>query len=47
MGMLCPPDEVYADPQVVAHTRAAIRVHGTSSPIAQPDRATLLAALAG
>jgi len=47
MGMLCPPDEVYTDPQIVAYTRAANRVHGTSSPIAQPDRATLLAALAG
>ena len=47
MGMLCPPDEVYTDPQVVAYTRAAIRVHGISSPIAQPDRAALLAALAG
>jgi hypothetical protein len=47
MGMLCPPDEVYTDPQVVACTRAAIRVHGTSSPVAQPDRATLLAALTG
>ena len=47
MGMLCPPEEVYTDPGIVARTRAAIREHGTGPPVAQPDRAALLAALAG
>jgi hypothetical protein len=45
MGMLRRPDEVYRDPEVVARTRAAIRVHGTAPPLAQPTREQLLAAL--
>jgi hypothetical protein len=39
------PDEVYADPEVVAATHAAIRRHGNPPPMAQPTRAQLLAAL--
>ncbi len=46
MGMTCPPDQVYADPQVVARTREAIRRPGTGPPVAQPTRGQLLAALA-
>jgi 2-polyprenyl-6-methoxyphenol hydroxylase-like FAD-dependent oxidoreductase len=45
-GMVCPPDEVYTDPQVVACTRDALSRHGSGPPVAQPTRAQLLAALA-
>jgi 2-polyprenyl-6-methoxyphenol hydroxylase-like FAD-dependent oxidoreductase len=44
-GMLCPPDEVYADPDVIACTREALRRHGTAPQVAQPAREQLLAAL--
>jgi hypothetical protein len=47
MGMIGLPDEVYADPAVVAATRAALRRQGDGPPPAQPTRAQLLAALAG
>ncbi|HLK86176.1 MAG TPA: hypothetical protein VKT27_06665 [Candidatus Binataceae bacterium] len=46
MGMISPPDEVYADPMVVALTQDVLRHHGSRPPIAQPSRAELLAALA-
>src|SRR5579885_451744 len=46
MGMLSRPDEVYADPTVVALTHEVLRDHGGRPPIAQPSRAELLAALA-
>jgi 2-polyprenyl-6-methoxyphenol hydroxylase-like FAD-dependent oxidoreductase len=46
-GMVCPPDEVYTDPDVVARTRETLGRHGAALPVAQPSRAQLLAALAG
>ena len=45
-GMVCPPEEVYTDPHVVACTRAALSQHGSGPPVAQPTREQLLAALA-
>jgi hypothetical protein len=45
-GMICRPDEVYADPEVVACTRDALAVPGSGTAIAQPTREELLAALA-
>ena len=41
------PDEVYADPDVVAVTRAALGEPHRALPMAQPSRDQLLAALAG
>ncbi len=46
MGMLSRPDEVYADPAVVALTHDVRRRHGSRPPMAQPTRAERLAALA-
>jgi 2-polyprenyl-6-methoxyphenol hydroxylase-like FAD-dependent oxidoreductase len=45
-GMICPPEQVYTDPEVVACTRAALDRHGTAPPVPQPSRDQLLAALA-
>jgi 2-polyprenyl-6-methoxyphenol hydroxylase-like FAD-dependent oxidoreductase len=45
-GMMCLPDEVYLDPEVVACTRAALAWPGFSTAIAQPSREELLSALA-
>jgi len=45
-GMLCRPDEVYADPRVIACTRAVLHHHGSVSSMMQPTREQLLAALA-
>lgn len=45
-GMVCPPEQVYTDPEVVACTRETLRQHGSGPPIAQPTRGQLLAALA-
>ena len=45
-GMVCPPDEVYTDPDVVASTRETLRRHGAAPPVAQPTRKQLLTALA-
>jgi hypothetical protein len=45
-GMMCRPDEVYLDPDVVASTRAALARPGFSTAIAQPTRKELLTALA-
>ncbi len=44
--MIRRPDEVYADPQVVARTQEVLRHPGSTSPVAQPTREQLLAALA-
>ncbi len=44
-GMVCPPEEVYTDPLVVACTREALSRHGSGPPVAQPAREQLLAAL--
>ena len=45
MGMLCQPDEVYTDPQVVACTQEVLRRHGCGPQITQPTREQLLASL--
>ena len=45
-GMICPPEQVYTDPDVVACTRQTLRQHGSGPPVAQPTREQLLAALA-
>jgi hypothetical protein len=44
-GMVCPPDEVYTDPDVIACTQDTLRRHGTAPPVAQPAREQLLTAL--
>ena len=44
-GMICPPGEVYTDPDVVARTQETLRRHGTAPPVAQPTREQLLTAL--
>jgi hypothetical protein len=44
-GMVCPPDEVYTDPDVIACTQETLRRHGTAPPVAQPAREQLLTAL--
>jgi len=45
-GMICPPGEVYTDPDVVARVQETLRRHGTAPPVAQPTREQLLTALA-
>ena len=45
-GMVCLPEEVYTDPDVVASTRETLRRHGGAPPVAQPTREQLLTALA-
>jgi 2-polyprenyl-6-methoxyphenol hydroxylase-like FAD-dependent oxidoreductase len=45
-GMVCPPGEVYTDPDIVACTRQALSQRGNGPPVAQPTREQLLAALA-
>jgi 2-polyprenyl-6-methoxyphenol hydroxylase-like FAD-dependent oxidoreductase len=45
-GMVCPPGEVYTDPDVVTSTRDTLRRHGGAPPVAQPTREQLLTALA-
>jgi hypothetical protein len=45
-GMICPPGQVYTDPEVVACTRETLRRHGAAPPVAQPTREQLLTALA-
>jgi flavin-dependent dehydrogenase len=46
MGMIRRPDEVYADPRVVACARDVLQRHGGVPPVVQPTREQLLAALA-
>ncbi|MFY9932505.1 MAG: hypothetical protein WAK82_31350 [Streptosporangiaceae bacterium] len=45
-GMVCPPEEVYTDPQVVASTQETLRRYGSAPPVTQPTREQLLTALA-
>jgi 2-polyprenyl-6-methoxyphenol hydroxylase-like FAD-dependent oxidoreductase len=45
-GMVCPPDEVYTDPDVIARTQETLRRHDAAPPVAQPAREQLLTALA-
>ncbi|HTA11430.1 MAG TPA: hypothetical protein VK836_23120 [Streptosporangiaceae bacterium] len=47
MGMTCKPADVYADPLVVARTRAALRNGGGAPTMVRPSRDQLRAALAG
>jgi hypothetical protein len=44
-GMICPPGEVYTDPDVIACTQETLRRHGIAPPVAQPTREQLLTAL--
>lgn len=44
-GMICPPDEVYTDLDVVARTQETLQRHGTAPPVAKPTREQLLSAL--
>jgi 2-polyprenyl-6-methoxyphenol hydroxylase-like FAD-dependent oxidoreductase len=44
-GMICPPEEVYTDPEVVARTHETLRRNGAAPPVAQPTREELLTAL--
>ena len=43
--MICPPGEVYTDPDVVARTQETLSRHSTAPPVAQPTREQLLTAL--
>jgi hypothetical protein len=45
-GMVCPPGQVYTDPEVVACTQETLRQHGTAPPVTQPTREQLATALA-
>jgi hypothetical protein len=45
-GMICRPDEVYTDPEVVACTHAVLHRQGAGPSMPQPTREQLLAALA-
>jgi hypothetical protein len=45
-GMVQKPAEVYADPEVVSRTRQALARNQDRSPIAEPTREQLMAALA-
>ena len=44
-GMVCPPEQVYTDPDVIACTQETLRRYGTAPPVPQPAREQLLAAL--
>jgi hypothetical protein len=44
--MICPPGEVYTDPDVVARVQETLRRQRTAPPVAQPTREQLLTALA-
>jgi len=44
-GMVCPPEQVYTDPDVIACTQETLSRHGTAPPVAQPTREQLLTAL--
>ena len=46
-GMVCPPEQVYTDPGVVAATQKTLSHHGTAPPVPQPTRDQLDTALAG
>jgi hypothetical protein len=47
MGMICEPDVVYTDPDVVACTLQSLKQHPSGQPISQLSREQLTAALAG
>ena len=44
-GMVCPPEQVYTDPDVITCTQETLRRHGAAPPVAQPTREQLLTAL--
>jgi 2-polyprenyl-6-methoxyphenol hydroxylase-like FAD-dependent oxidoreductase len=44
-GMICPPEQVYTDPDVIACTQETLRRHGAGPPVTQPTREQLLTAL--
>ena len=44
-GMVCPAEEVYTNPDVVARTCETLRRHGAAPPVIQPTRDQLLTAL--
>ena len=46
-GMVCPPEQVYTDPGVVAATQKTLSHYGTAPPVTQPTRDQLNTALAG
>ena len=46
-GMVCPPEQVYTDPGVVAATQKTLSHYGTAPPVPQPTRDQLDTALAG
>jgi hypothetical protein len=46
VGLLAKPDDVYTDPDVVAHTQDVLRSLDTAPTMTQPTRAELEAALA-
>ena len=46
-GMVCPPEQVYTDPGVVAATQRTLSHYGTAPPVTQPTRDQLNTALAG
>ena len=46
-GMVCPPEQVYTDPGVVAATQKTLSHYGTAPPVPQPTRDQLNTALAG
>ena len=43
--MICPPEAVYTDPDVIACTQETLRRHGAGPPVTQPTREQLLTAL--
>jgi hypothetical protein len=45
-GMICRPEDVYADPRIVARVRQVLSRYGDGPPMVQPTRKQLLAALA-
>ena len=46
-GMVCPPEQVYTDPDVVAATQQTLSHYGAAPPVPQPTRDQLNTALAG
>jgi hypothetical protein len=43
--MVCPPDLVYTDPDVIARIHETLKRHSAVPPVAQPTREELLTAL--
>ena len=44
-GMVCPPEQVYTDPDVIARTQETLSRTAAAPPPAQPTRDQLLTAL--